>query len=212
MVSSAASDAPPRIVALMASYRSGRTIDRITQAVLEAAREAGAVTDEIRLAEAELAFCTNCRACTLRPGPERGRCVLHDDVNGILDRMEAADGLVLAASVNTGDVNAMTRALLERMIGYVHWPDGAPAPVVRRPKGKKPALLVTSSAAPAILARTVMRPLGTLSKMARLLGARPVGSLLCGLAGRAGDVPPRLLGKARERGARLARRAAEARR
>ena len=49
-------------------------------------------------------------------------------VTGLV-RTEAADALVLAAPVNNLDVNALTRAFIERMVGYMHWPFGAEAPV-----------------------------------------------------------------------------------
>ena len=180
-----------RVVALMGSYREGGTIDTIVDEVLEGARAAGASTEKIDLIEQRVEFCRNCRACTRAPGPERVPCAEHDDdVDALLARLEAADAIVLAAPVNFGDVNAVTRRLLERMVGYGYWPEGQAAPKLRRRTGQ-PALLVSSSAAPGWMTRLFARPLKTLRHMARTMGARPVGSLVLGLMGAGGRAPGR---------------------
>ena len=175
-----------RVIALMGSYRKEGTLDRSLGLVLAGAREAGAEVHQIHRLEPHIEFCHNCRECLRAPGDPRGPCVLDDAVGALLDELAAADAVVLAAPVNFGDVNARTRQLLERMGGYAHWPEGAPGPKARKgAAGKvrsKTAILLTSSAAPGIFKRFSGRPLKTLRTMARLLHARPVASLVVGLA------------------------------
>ncbi len=174
---------PPNIVALMGSHRRGGAIDTALGTLLGRAAQRGASVAKIDLLDRHVEFCTNCRTCCQDPGPERGTCVLDDDVDGILRELESADAIVLAASVNFGDVNARTRQLLERMAGYAYWPWGRPQPEPRSKHVDKPAVLVTSSAAPALLTRLFADPLHTLRRMAKLLHAKPVDSVVLGLAG-----------------------------
>lgn len=193
-----------RVVALMAAHRKGGAVDTTVAEVLAGARLAGAETVEIDLLACRVEFCQGCRTCCSAPGFVRGACVKDDDVDEILRLLERADGIVLGAPVRFDDVNALTRRLLERMVGYAYWPPGQPAPRARRPRGTTPALLITSSAAPAILTRLLARPLRTLRRMAHLLGARPIGTLVTGLAGEPGfHPPPRTLRRARRLGQAL---------
>jgi multimeric flavodoxin WrbA len=203
-----------RVVALMGSYRKGETIDRAVGEVLAGARGAGAETEKIDLVDRRVEFCWNCRECCREPGRMRGRCVRHaDDVDGILAALEGADAVVLGAPVNFGDVNALTRRLLERMVGYAYWPPGQGAPKVRDERVDKPGVVVTSSAAPAVLTRLFARSLGTLRRMARILGARTVGTLVVGLAGGQADRPAaRARERARRLGVKLVRAAERSRR
>ncbi len=170
-----------RVVGLMGSYRRGGTIDQAVTAVLEAARERGATTAKIDLLDQRIEFCRNCRTCCCEPGPERGKCVIEDDFDGVMRQLESADAIVIGAPVNFGDVNALTRRFLERMVGCYDWPWERYIPRARA-LGKKPAVLVTSSASPGMLTRLIMHPFTTLKVMAKLLGARPIEKIVVGHA------------------------------
>lgn len=192
-------------IGLVGSYHRDGVVDKAVESVLAGVRDAGGVTRKIVLQDRHIEFCTNCRECCRVPGRSRGHCILNDGLEALLTELESADGLVLGASVNFGDVNALTRRLLERMIGYAHWPAGQAAPKIRNPTATTAAVLVTSSAAPAILTRLARRPLRTLRMMAKLLGAKPCGSLVVGLADRAAEALP---AATTARGKRLGRRLA----
>ncbi len=187
----------------MGSYRHGGSLDAAVDGVLRAAEAAGAEVEKICLVDRRIEFCTNCRHCVRQLGPERGACVIDDDVDAILRELETADGLVLGAPVNFGDVNALTRCFLERMVGFAEWPRGQAAPNLRHTRLGTPAVLVTSSAAPGWMTRTCARPLRTLDRMAELLGARRVGSLVAGQADTHGAA---LSPRVRRRATRLGRR------
>ena len=96
-----------KIVAIVGSYRRGGTVDRAVEAVLEGARARGASTHTIYLTEKHIEFCTNCRTCAQAPGLDRGKCVLNDDLDGILTEIDASDAVVLASSVNCGNATAI---------------------------------------------------------------------------------------------------------
>jgi multimeric flavodoxin WrbA len=196
-----------KIIAITGSYRKGGTIERAVDAILQAAAEKGAETQTIRLIESHIEFCRNCRKCTQQEGPQRGVCAQPDDMEDILRKIEAADGLVLASSVNFFGVTAVTQRFMERLVCYAFWPWGKPGPVTRvKDRGLK-AVLVTSSAMPAALGRIFTRSLGGLKRAAKTLGAKPAGTLFIGKAAlhEKQELPQALLDKARKLGYEIAR-------
>ena len=198
-------NATKKILAIVGSYRKEGTVDLAVSAILASAAECGAETSKIYLADAYVEFCTNCRTCTQAPGDCRGTCVIPDDMAGILRQIDEADGLVLGSPVNFGDVTALTKRFQERLICYAYWPwDAKGFPKLRNKAKTKKAVLVTSSAAPAFLGRLMMHSLGSLKKIANVVGAKRVGTLYIGLAGdRQPELPPSAAKKAKALGRKL---------
>jgi hypothetical protein len=194
-----------KIIGIVGSYRKEGHVDAVVSAVLKAAAEAGAQTRKVYLVEQTIRFCTNCRSCMQSPGATRGSCVLEDAMEGLLQDIEDADGLVIGAPVNFGDVNAITRRFLERCVGFAYWPWEMRAPKLRTEATPRRAVLVTASAAPAWMARLFFNVVRTLKTLARLLGARPIGVLWLGIAGgREVVLPPSIETRAQRLGRRLA--------
>ncbi|HCC47282.1 MAG TPA: hypothetical protein DEQ38_04085 [Elusimicrobia bacterium] len=171
-----------KITVINGSYRRGGITDQAAEAAAAAARAGGAEVEMIRLAERRVEFCLNCRACTQEPGPARGRCVQRDDMDAILDSIEASSGLILAAPVNFFNVNALTRRFMERLVPYAWWPWGAMAPAPRVKDRKIKAVLITSSAMPSVAGRLLTGSMRALKMMAATLGAKTAGTLFVGLA------------------------------
>jgi multimeric flavodoxin WrbA len=197
---------PRRILGIVGSYRKGSVIDTAVSEILAAAAECGAETSKVDLTEAHVEFCNNCRSCTQEPGGEPGRCVLEDDMRSIIDEIQRSDGLVLGSPVNFGDITAITKRFQERLVCYAYWPWDPPgAPVLRNKKRTKKAVLVTSSAAPKLLGRLLFKAPGTLKRMAKLLGAKPIGILYVGLVmGKEPRLPEAAVARARVLGRKLA--------
>jgi multimeric flavodoxin WrbA len=174
-----------RIVAIIGTYRKGRVIDTAVGEVLRGAQDRGCETQAIYLLDKHIEFCMNCRTCTQEPNVgRRGKCVHDDDMDEILRAVDEADGLVLAAPTNFYNVNALTRRFIERLLPYAWWPWSArTGPKFRVAKPDKVAILVTSTAAPAFLARILIPgPRRALKIAARTVGARVVKALHFGLA------------------------------
>jgi NAD(P)H-dependent FMN reductase len=170
-----------KVVAIVGSYRKGGTIDSAVGAVLEGAREKGAETVTFYLTEKRIEFCNNCRQCMQTSGEQRGKCVQQDDLEPMLTEIDAADAVVLGAPVNCYNVTAIFRRFMERLVGYSYWPWKQATPKWRKPNGVKKAVLVCSSAAPGFLIPIATGAAKALRLTARILGARPVGSLWLGL-------------------------------
>jgi NADPH-dependent FMN reductase len=194
-----------KVVAVLGTYRKGGTLDAAVEAILEGARARRAATSTIYLTDKHIGFCTNCRNCTQVPGPERGRCVLNDDLDSIVRQIEAADAVVLASPVNCGNATAIFRCFMERLIGYAYWPWGQPAPKARSTVRALKAVLVASSAMPGFLIPIATGTRTALRMAANILGAKPVASLWIGLSAGEPDHKPsqRVLARARRIGMRL---------
>jgi len=99
----------------------------------------------------------------------------------ILSQVDSADALVLGSPTNFGNVTAVTKRFIERLLPYVYWPWGAKMPKFRIKNTNKKAVIVTSSAAPAFLGRIFMRaPLTALKAAAKCMGTKVVQSLYFG--------------------------------
>ncbi len=173
---------PARVVAIVGSYRKQGMIDEAIDTILAAAREKGAATEKIYLVDHQIEFCTNCRACTQSAGASRGKCVHQDEFEAVMASIDAADVVVLGSPVNFDNVTAIFRRFMERLISTAYWPWGGKIPSPRNKLHTKHAVLVTSSAAPALFARIFSGSLRALKRTADVLGARPVANLCIGLA------------------------------
>ncbi|KAF0125478.1 MAG: hypothetical protein FD189_1571 [Elusimicrobia bacterium] len=178
-----------KIIAITGSYRRGGVIEQAAEAVLAGAREAGAETRLINLADLKIEFCNNCRSCTQEPGGKRGACVLRDEMDALLDAADAADGIVLSAPVNCFNVTAIFRRFMERLLPYAYWPWGALAPKMRL-RTRRPAVLITSSAMPSLFGRVATGAMRALRGAAEGLGFRPAGTLFIGMASLRKDAAP----------------------
>ncbi len=198
---------PAKITAIVGTYRKGGVIDSAVDELLGAAAAAGAQTTKFYLVDEHIEFCTNCRSCTQQAGDEFGRCILDDRMRPILEEIERSDAIILASPMNFGTVTAVMKRFVERLVCFAHWPWGKLAPSARKRKRTKRAVVVASSAAPAILGRLFTSMVGLLKQAARLLGAQRVDVLFIGLA--ALKERPDVSDKTRRKAQRLGRKLAE---
>ena len=198
-----------KIVAIIGTYRKGRTIDTAVQEVLRGARDGGATTEAIYLIDKHIEFCTNCRACTQEANMgRRGKCVQKDDLESILAAVDGADGLVLASPTNCYNATAITRRFMERLVGYAYWPWGARSgPKMRIKTADKKAVVITSTACPAFIAK-ILIPGGrkALKLIATTFGAKVQTSLFFGMVAQTPEatLPEGARGRAYEAGRKLA--------
>ena len=173
-----------KVVAVVGTYRKGRTIDNAVEEALRGAREAGAETEKIMLLDKCIEFCSNCRVCTQTAGPERGRCAIQDDMESILNVLDSADAYIFASPINFYSVTALMKRFIERLVCYGYWPWGT-YPKMRLKKGRKKALLITASACPAFIGRIAFRQtFGVLKAAAQCFGAGTIQTLYIGAAAR----------------------------
>lgn len=171
-----------RVLTINGSYRKDGVTDQVIREITRELEDDGACVESVVLRDEPIAFCLNCRECTQRKGREPGRCVHEDAMAGIVEKIERANAVVLAAPTNMGTVTALYKRFMERLTVYAYWPWGAVAPVFRKADGRqKKAVLISSSSAPSWMARPAFSSLRQLKWSARAVGAKPVASLHIGM-------------------------------
>lgn len=169
------------LLAINGSYREGGAIDQAVNVAVRAVKNTGATIEVIQLRDIPINFCQNCRQCTQSAGTRPGVCVQHDGMQELVDKIEAADGYILASPTNFYSVTAVFKRFLERLVVYAYWPWGMHAPKNRKEKATKRAILIASSAAPGIMGRLFYSTLKQLKITAKTIGAKPVGTAFIGL-------------------------------
>lgn len=195
-----------KILAINGSYRDDGITDQAVEAAVQAVQAAGAEVEIILLREHPIEFCVNCRECTQPPGVAPGECVLHDGMQALINKIEQADGYILAAPTNFGSVTAVFKRFMERLVVYAYWPWDKNAPKFRKENvPRKKALLISSCAAPGILGRWLYGTHKQLKMTAQMIGANTVGTLFTGLIAKESRprVSQRVQAKAKTLAARL---------
>jgi len=194
-----------RILAINGSYRDDGITDQAVEVMLHALREAGVEVEVILLREYPVEFCLNCRECTQQPGDAPGQCVQQDGMQALINKIEQADGYILAAPTNFGSVTAIFKRFMERLVVYAYWPWDMNAPKLRKANApRKKAVLISSCAAPGIIGRWMYGTHKQLRTTAEVIGADTVGTLFTGLI--AGQPHPGLPHRARARALALTAR------
>ena len=170
-----------RLLAVNGSYRENGTIDQAVKLAVETASEAGVAMEVIHLRDFPIEFCRNCRQCTQVPGEAPAECVQQDRMRELIEKIEAADGYILASPTNFYSVTAVFKRFMERLVVYAYWPWGSNAPKLRKKRATKRAVLIASSAAPGLMGRYLYTTLKQLKMTAETIGAKPVGSVFIGL-------------------------------
>jgi multimeric flavodoxin WrbA len=174
-----------RILAINGSYRDGGMTDRVVESIIEDLEALDADVEHVRLRDFPIEFCRNCRECMQQPGDQPGACILDDGMGELLKKIEAADAYILAAPTNFSAVTALFKRFAERLAPYGYWPWGKPAPVFRKSKlPKKPAIIISSCAAPGLLGRLSYGTNQSLRVAAKTMGGKVVGSMVTGLVAR----------------------------
>ena len=78
------------------------------------AAAAGAETEYLDLFDLTYTGCRSCLACK-RKGAQRCKCFWKDDLSPVIDRIFAADVLILGSPIYLGDVTSQVHALIERL-------------------------------------------------------------------------------------------------
>jgi len=136
-----------KILAVMGSYRKGKTIDTLIDKAIEGAK---ANNDRV---EVDIEFCRGCMTCFRDdPSKEIAKCVITDDMNSLNPKILEADGYIFGTPVFMAHETAIMKRFLERLC-YVFAkpapkrtklviPKDCPMP---RSKKKKKAIIITSS-------------------------------------------------------------------
>lgn len=127
----------PLVLGIAGSPRRRGNSERLLEAALAGAREAGARTRTLIAAEADVHPCLGCNACSLT-----GECVQQDGGPALYEAIDAADAIIVASPVFFATVPSVLKIIYDRMQPY--W---ARAYVLKQlPPARRPgAILLTRS-------------------------------------------------------------------
>lgn len=101
-----------RILGISASPRPWGNTEILVRQALSGAREAGAGTEFVRLAELELLPCRGCMSCVFKDRD----CVIEDGYHRVLAAMRRADAVVLGSPAYILGATARVKLLQERLL------------------------------------------------------------------------------------------------
>lgn len=99
-----------KVLILSASPRRGGNSDLLCDQFMGGAKEAGNQAEKIFLRDRKIKYCTGCGTCQ----ENGGKCVQKDDMAEILDKMVAADVIVMATPVYFYTMNGQMKTLIDR--------------------------------------------------------------------------------------------------
>ena len=99
-----------KIVILSASPRKGGNSELLCDQFIRGATAAGHRVEKILVRDKRIDYCSACDACQ----GNGGRCVLQDDMAEILEKMIAADVIVMATPVYFYTMNGQLKTLIDR--------------------------------------------------------------------------------------------------
>ena len=109
-----------RILVISATPRKGGNSERLCDQFIKGARESGHQAEKVTLRERRIGYCIGCGACYNQKSP----CIQRDDAPGIVEKMVAADVIVLATPVYFYSISGQLKTLLDRTCaGYTRISD-----------------------------------------------------------------------------------------
>jgi multimeric flavodoxin WrbA len=99
-----------KVLVLSASPRKGGNSDLLCDQFMQGAKEAENQVEKIFLRDKKINHCVACGACQ----GNGGKCVQKDDMSEVLDKMMAADVIVMATPVYFYTMNGQMKTLIDR--------------------------------------------------------------------------------------------------
>lgn len=75
-----------------------------------------AAVEWIDLYSLKFTGCRSCFSCKRKEGMFYGKCPIKDDIHDLIEEVYAADAVAIASPIYFGDINAQTKAFLERAL------------------------------------------------------------------------------------------------
>lgn len=100
-----------KVLILSGSPRKGGNSDALCDEFARGVKESGNLVEKIRVSEKNVACCRACYACH-----GNGECIIKDDMAEIMQKIIAADVLVLASPVYFYSIDAQLKAVIDRTV------------------------------------------------------------------------------------------------
>jgi len=100
-----------KVLVISASPRKSGNSDTLCDEFIRGAREAGNEAEKVFLRDKKIGYCTGCGVCN-----STHKCMLQDDMSGILDKMVRADVIALATPVYFYTMDGQMKTLIDRTV------------------------------------------------------------------------------------------------
>lgn len=100
-----------KVLVLSASFRKHGNSDMLCDRFIQGAREAGNEVEKIYVSDMRIGYCRGCGVCN-----RTHKCVQNDDMAAVLDKMVAADVIVMATPVYFYSMNGQLKTLIDRTV------------------------------------------------------------------------------------------------
>jgi multimeric flavodoxin WrbA len=105
-----------RIVGIQSSPRGrNSTTLGLLQAALDGAKQAGAETELIDVTKLKIAYCNGCLYCR-----QTGKCRIEDDYQGLIEKLRAANGIILSSPNYMSGITAQLKTVFDRSANCNH--------------------------------------------------------------------------------------------
>jgi multimeric flavodoxin WrbA len=140
-----------KILGFMGSPRTKGLCSQFTQSILKGAESKGAEVKLLTLVKHDIGYCRGCYSCVYNNHDlPVGKCIVEDDMAGILYEYLAADGYVMACPVYDFTVTSIMKAFIERRFPLFYKQKGlngkVPEARVKQAFRKKAMLITTGDA------------------------------------------------------------------
>lgn len=98
-----------KVLVISTSPRKGGNSETLADRFIEGARAAGNQTEKVCLYDKGLSFCIGCLACQ-----KTSKCILHDDMEDILEKMVSADVVAFATPIYFYEMSGQMKTFLDR--------------------------------------------------------------------------------------------------
>lgn len=98
-----------KVLGIVCSPRRGGNTEILVEEALAAAREAGAQTELVFVADKKIAPCDGCASCR-----KTGVCRIKDDMQPIYQQLEMADAIIFGTPVYFANVSAQAKTIMDR--------------------------------------------------------------------------------------------------
>ena len=105
-----------KVMAVNGSPRKTWNTATLLKKALKGAASQGAETELVHLYDLNFKGCISCFACKTRDGKSYGKCAVKDELRPILEKIEAADALILGSPIYFGIVTGEMRSFMERLL------------------------------------------------------------------------------------------------
>jgi multimeric flavodoxin WrbA len=102
---------PKKVLAVVGSPRKKGNCDILCDRVLAGARSAGASVEKFYLYDMDIRPCRHCDGCR---EPERGICMIRDEMRPMYPKLKSCDALVIASPIYWMMVSGPTKIFLDR--------------------------------------------------------------------------------------------------